>query len=96
MRWFIVFLLVANVVLFFWVQQQLRPPPGMGELPPPEVGRLRLMSEVPKVIEIDGVAQSSAGSLTNSIEEAQPANREGKNGQAARGESDACARRSGS
>ena len=45
MRWFIVFLIVANVILFFWVQQESRPLPGEARLPPPDVGRLRLLSE---------------------------------------------------
>jgi len=47
-RWFIVFLIVANVILFFWVQQQSRPLPGAASLPPPDVGRLRLLSELEK------------------------------------------------
>jgi hypothetical protein len=47
-RWFIVFLIVANVILFFWVQQQSRPLPGEASLPPPDVGRLRLLSELEK------------------------------------------------
>jgi len=46
MRWFIAFLVVANVILFFWMQQQSRPVPGSQALPPPDIGRLRLMSEV--------------------------------------------------
>ncbi|MGB5639304.1 MAG: hypothetical protein WBM63_09305, partial [Sedimenticolaceae bacterium] len=46
MRWFIALLVVANVVLFFWVQQQSRPLPGSMALPPPDVGRLRLMTEL--------------------------------------------------
>jgi hypothetical protein len=45
-RWFVVFLLVANVILFFWAQQQSAPEPGSGALPPPDIGRLRLISEV--------------------------------------------------
>ena len=47
MRWFIVFLIVANVILFFWVQQESRPRPADVRLPPPDVGRLRLLSEMP-------------------------------------------------
>lgn len=46
MRWFIVFLIVANVILYFWVQQQSRPLPGVTTLPSPDIGRLRLKSEV--------------------------------------------------
>ena len=45
MRWFIVFLIVANVILFFWVKQQSQPVPGTSALPPPDIGRLRLLSE---------------------------------------------------
>lgn len=45
MRWFIVLLLLANIVLFFWVQQQSRPVPGSTQLPPPDIGHLRLASE---------------------------------------------------
>ena len=46
MRWFIVFLIVANVILFFWVQQESRPRPADVRLPPPDVGRLRLLTEM--------------------------------------------------
>lgn len=46
MRWFIVFLVVANVILFFWVQQESRPLPADVRLPPPDVGRLRLLTEM--------------------------------------------------
>jgi len=45
-RWFIVFLIVANVILFFWVKQQSRPSPDQSAMPPPDVGRLRLLTEV--------------------------------------------------
>ncbi len=45
MRWMIFFLLVANVALFFWLQQQSRPAPGSSVLPPPDVGTLRLRHE---------------------------------------------------
>jgi hypothetical protein len=45
-RWFIVFLIVANVILFFWVQQESRPRPADVRLPPPDVGRLRLLTEM--------------------------------------------------
>jgi hypothetical protein len=44
MRWFVVFLLLANLVLFFWMKQAALPP-GTAEIPPPEVGRLRLLTE---------------------------------------------------
>ena len=57
MRWFIVFLIVANVILFFWVQQQSRPLPGEASLPPPDVGRLRLLTELekePAIVDADG------------------------------------------
>jgi hypothetical protein len=55
-RWFIVFLIVANVILFFWVQQQSRPLPGEASLPPPDVGRLRLLTELekePAIVHVD-------------------------------------------
>lgn len=45
MRWFIVLLLLANVVMFFWVQQQSRPVPGSVALAPPDIGRLQLKRE---------------------------------------------------
>ncbi len=45
MRWFVLFLIVANVTLFFWVQHESRPLPDEGRLPPPDVGRLKLLSE---------------------------------------------------
>ena len=45
MRWFVIFLLIANVILFFWTQQRSGPGPQTAALPPPDIGRLRLMSE---------------------------------------------------
>jgi len=45
-RWFVVFLVVANLVLYFWVKQQSLPPPGVSALAPPDIGRLRLLSEL--------------------------------------------------
>jgi hypothetical protein len=62
-RWFIVFLLVANVILFFWVQQESRPLPGSTGLPPPDVGRLRLLSEgivEQHAVAVDAVPSSPA------------------------------------
>lgn len=46
MRWFIVFLIVANVILYFWMQQESRPVSNGAALSPPEIGRLRLLSEL--------------------------------------------------
>ena len=46
MRWFVVFLVVANLVLYFWVKQQSMPSPGATMLAPPDIGRLRLLSEL--------------------------------------------------
>lgn len=46
MRWFVVFLVVANLVLYFWVKQQSLPPSGVSALAPPDIGRLRLLSEL--------------------------------------------------
>lgn len=62
MRWFIVLLIVANVVLFFWVQQQSRPLPGSMPLPPPDVGRLRLLSELPDE-QVEGGAEGIAPAI---------------------------------
>jgi hypothetical protein len=63
-RWFIALLLLANVVLFFWVQQQSKPAPGSTSLPPPEVGHLRLMNEpggAPPPDDLAGPAASASG-----------------------------------
>lgn len=43
MRWFVVFLLVANIALFFWVQQDSRPANEPEPLAAPDVGHLRLL-----------------------------------------------------
>lgn len=45
MRWFVVFLLLANIGLYFWVQYQARLSTGFRELPAPDIGHLRLMRE---------------------------------------------------
>ncbi len=45
MRWFIVLLLVANVILFFWVEQESLNSSKYSSIPPPDVGRLRLLKE---------------------------------------------------
>ena len=45
MRWFVVFLLIANIVLFFWVQQDALNGLRQAEIPPPDIGRLRLLNE---------------------------------------------------
>jgi hypothetical protein len=60
-RWLIFFLLVANVALFFWLQQQSRPAPGSSVLPPPDVGNLRLRHELhrPQASAIDQVAPAA-------------------------------------
>ena len=47
MRWFIVFLLIANILLFFWVQQEALRPSSHTDIPPPEIGELRLLNEPP-------------------------------------------------
>ena len=61
MRWLIFFLLVANVALFFWLQQQSRPAPGSSVLLPPEVGNLRLRHELhrPQASATDQVAPAA-------------------------------------
>lgn len=45
MRWFVLFLLVANIALYFWAQQQSRPADVSMALPPPDVGRLQLRGD---------------------------------------------------
>lgn len=45
MRWFVAFLVLANLVLFFWMQYARVSAPGH-ELPPPDIGRLRLLHEL--------------------------------------------------
>ncbi len=44
MRWFVLFLLLANVALFFWLQQQSSVPPSAS--PSPDIGTLRLRTEL--------------------------------------------------
>jgi hypothetical protein len=44
MRWFVIFLVVANLLLYLWLRYESLPPTA-GEIPPPEVGQLRLMHE---------------------------------------------------
>jgi len=66
-RWFIVFLIVANVILFFWVQQQSRPLPGLATLPSPDIGRLRLLSEVD-----EEKARDDAGAESSTVGEEPP------------------------
>ena len=46
MRWFVLLLLMANLILFFWTQQQSRQAAALREVALPEIGHLRLMSEV--------------------------------------------------
>lgn len=45
MRWFIILLLIANIALFFWVQREHRDATGPTEMPPPEIGRLRILNQ---------------------------------------------------
>ena len=65
MRWFIVFLIVANVILFFWVQQESRPRPADVRLPPPDVGRLRLLTEMRSSAAVEGVGSADRQSLSS-------------------------------
>jgi hypothetical protein len=44
MRWFLVFLLLANLVLYLWMAYGESPRPAH-EPPPPDIGRLRLLHE---------------------------------------------------
>lgn len=45
MRWFIVFLVLANIGLYLWVEQDSRSGLPVVVLPPPDVGRLQLVTE---------------------------------------------------
>jgi hypothetical protein len=44
-RWFVIFLLLANIALYFWVQQQSRPATVPDPLTAPDVGNLRLLRD---------------------------------------------------
>jgi hypothetical protein len=44
MRWFVIFLVVANLLLYLWVRYESLPP-AAGDIPPPEIGQLRLLHE---------------------------------------------------
>ena len=63
MRWFIVFLLIANILLFFWVQQEALRPSSHSDIPPPEFGELRLLNEppAPEVAPVPGPATAAVG-----------------------------------
>ena len=73
MRWFIVFLLIANILLFFWVQQDALRPASHGEIPPPEIGELRLLNEPPAperpVATEPALAAEDGGAVANAIED---------------------------
>ena len=45
MRWFIVFLLIANVAFFFWVQQESGKLEKAAALAPPDIGQLHLVDK---------------------------------------------------
>lgn len=46
MRWFVVFLVVANLILFFWLERQSsHERPTVASLPAPDIGRLQLVEE---------------------------------------------------
>lgn len=49
MRWIVLFLLMANLVLFFWMQRQQAVMNERVALSPPDVGRLQLLNEAPPV-----------------------------------------------
>ncbi|MDJ0738236.1 MAG: hypothetical protein QNJ91_00865 [Gammaproteobacteria bacterium] len=68
MRWFVIFLLIANIALFFWVQQSSLNPASHSELPPPEIGQLQLRNEPPP-----GDAQVPAVGVSDDGSAAAPA-----------------------
>lgn len=45
MRWFVIFLLLANIALYFWVQRESRPADEPASLAAPDVGHLRLLRD---------------------------------------------------
>lgn len=64
MRWFVVFLLLANVALYFWVRQQNLADAPSTQLVLPDIGTLRLAGEGPA----DGVpAMPSTASQGSSL-----------------------------
>jgi hypothetical protein len=62
MRWFVVFLLLANLVLYLWVAYGESPRPAH-ELPPPDIGRLRLLHEATPMVDADSPASASAAAV---------------------------------
>lgn len=52
MRWFVVLLLVANIILFFWVKQQSRVATS-DPIAPPDIGHLELTGDKPVALSED-------------------------------------------
>ena len=55
MRWFVVFLLLANLALYLWVAYGESPRPAL-DVPPPDIGRLPLLHEVEAAVKGEPVA----------------------------------------
>ncbi len=55
MRWFIVFLVLANIGLYLWVEQDSRSSLPVAVLPPPDLGRLQLVTENAEKRIVEGV-----------------------------------------
>lgn len=90
MRWFVVFLIVANLILYVWLEQQENlKAPASAALPPPDVGRLQLVDE--REAEAAGDAPDNGGPSASAVAAAvaTPAeqDREGKRDAAAATES---------
>lgn len=62
MRWFVVFLLLANMVLYIWMAYGESPRPAH-EPPPPDIGRLRLLHEAKPAVDAKLVPVESAATV---------------------------------
>lgn len=82
MRWFVVLLLVSNVILFFWVEQESLKSTREASIPPPEIGRLRLLKDgqevkeespaAPAIAELQSAAQEMADETPQRVEQSSP------------------------
>lgn len=71
MRWFILLLLTANLVLFFWLRHDTLTEQSVAALPPPDIGRLQLANEkdpVPHSPPPEAATSPPPGVLTDEVE----------------------------
>jgi hypothetical protein len=67
-RWFVVLLVVANLILFVWLEQEAkRDRPAVTALPPPDVGRLELVDELIDETEGRSVAEAPAAGTPSGV-----------------------------